>query len=123
VAWSLQSLFFLLDHMASSSSSSSSTSATTTTTTAAAAAAAAGGSASPSLLRAVVDVVGNQKWLIYGAISGGISRTATAPLERLKVLNQVRFAFQFNSFFLSFHSFIISFIHITFIFGPEQTCP
>ncbi len=39
--------------------------------------------------RRMIEKFGNQKWLLYGAVSGGISRTATAPLERLKVLNQV----------------------------------
>jgi len=34
--------------------------------------------------------INKHKWLIYGGLSGGISRTLTAPLERLKVLNQIQ---------------------------------
>jgi hypothetical protein len=38
-------------------------------------------------------VVGKQRspwrYLIYGAVSGAVSRSVTAPLERLKILNQV----------------------------------
>lgn len=31
------------------------------------------------------------RYLVYGAVSGAVSRTVTAPLERLKILNQVQY--------------------------------
>jgi solute carrier family 25 phosphate transporter 23/24/25/41 len=43
-----------------------------------------------TFVQTAVAYLGAQKWIIYGGLSGCISRTATAPLERLKVLNQVQ---------------------------------
>eukprot|EP01089_Gocevia_fonbrunei_P012976 TRINITY_DN3205_c0_g1_i1.p1 TRINITY_DN3205_c0_g1~~TRINITY_DN3205_c0_g1_i1.p1 ORF type:complete len:158 (+),score=27.98 TRINITY_DN3205_c0_g1_i1:58-531(+) len=44
----------------------------------------------PDFLDSLANTLKAYKWVFYGAISGAFSRSATAPLERLKILNQVQ---------------------------------
>jgi hypothetical protein len=45
------------------------------------------------------DPVRTANYLLYGAIAGICSKTATAPLERLRILQMVRIDFRLTNLF------------------------